>query len=60
MPQKCMKQETEVSKVQCEAYSFFLPIVFTQIHYNIFRKKRHTFQVESLGDLHCLPHQGAK
>jgi hypothetical protein len=55
-----MKQETKVSEFQCEAYSFFLPIVVTQILYKISRKKHHTFQVESSGDLFSLPHQGVK
>ena len=55
-----MKQETKVSKVQREDFSFFLLIVVTQILYKIFRKKHRNFQVESSGDLLCLPHQGVK
>lgn len=34
-----MKQETKVSEVQCDACSFFLPIVITKILYKISQRK---------------------
>lgn len=55
-----MKQEMKVSEVQCQAYSFFLPIVFTQILYKIFRKKRHNFSSRNFQRSALSPSSGGE